>query len=48
VEEIIGKVRLVNTPILRLTGEIRRRTITPDHGEVLAWIKSLPEGVKVV
>jgi transposase len=30
------------------TGEIQRRTMTADHGELLAWIGSLPEGVKVV
>jgi transposase len=30
------------------SGEIQRRTMTPDRGGILAWIGSLPEGVKVV
>jgi len=30
------------------SGEIQRRTMTPDHGELLAWVSSLPGGVKVV
>ncbi|MFC9353097.1 transposase [Arthrobacter sp. NPDC057013] len=31
-----------------LTGEIFRTRLTPDHGEVLAWIQALPGPVKVV
>jgi transposase len=30
------------------TGEIQRRTMTPDHGEILAWMSSLPVPAKVV
>jgi transposase len=30
------------------TGEVHRRRMTPDHGEVLAWVGSLPSVVKVV
>ena len=29
------------------TGEIHRRTLTPDHGDILAWIRSLPGPVGV-
>ena len=29
------------------TGEIHRRTLTPDHGEILSWIRSLPGPVRV-
>jgi hypothetical protein len=39
---------VVGAAIDRQTGEIRRRTKTPDHRELAAWIRSLPEGVKVV
>src|SRR6476469_8503473 len=31
-----------------LTGEISRARMTPDHGEILAWIQALPAPVKVV
>lgn len=30
------------------SGEVLRRTMTPDHGEILAWIRSLSVAVKVV
>jgi hypothetical protein len=30
------------------TGEIHRRRMTPDHGEILAWIGSLPAPVEIV
>ena len=29
------------------TGEILRRTMTPDRGEILAWVRSLPGTVRV-
>ena len=29
------------------TGEVLRRTMTPDHGDILTWIRSLPGLVKV-
>lgn len=29
------------------TGEVHRRKMTPDHGEVLGWVRSLPAPVKV-
>lgn len=29
------------------TGEIHRRTLTPDRGEILSWIRSLPSRVGV-
>ena len=30
------------------TGEVHRRKLTPDRGEILAWVSSLPTPVKVV
>ena len=30
------------------TGEVFRRTMTPDYGEALAWVRSLPSPVRVV
>ncbi len=29
------------------SGEISRRTMTPDHGEILVWVRSLAGLVKV-